>query len=220
MSTAQKDPTKAGVGAGAALPATWLREPNAETGSKRGCFRWLLTSEAAVNLLLVAVMTSVVWGGIGLHLTQQHREIDRRAQRESSNLAQAAAEGIRQTIASVDDTLQFMRAIYMADPKHFDISAWTNCINKTREIALEFALIGRDGKLVADSLGPVAAESDFSDREFFRKHARRCAGSVFHQSADRGPRLRPLVTAVHTPDYRGGRLVHRRHRWPRSIRRG
>ena len=55
------------------------------------------------------------------HLMQQHREIDRRAQRESSNLAQAAAEGIRQTIASVDDALRFMRAIYMADPKHFDI---------------------------------------------------------------------------------------------------
>ena len=64
-----------------------------------------------------------------------------------------------------------MRAIYLADPKHFDISAWTHRANQTRGVALEFVVIGRDGKLMADSLGPVATQANFSGQDFFRVHA-------------------------------------------------
>ena len=155
---------------GSTLPGT---EPlPQETGgdSKSGIGGWLLSCDAIVNALLVAVMISVVWGSIALHLTQQRAEVRWRAERESNNLAQAAAESIGQTITSIDDALRFMRAIYMADPKHFDISAWTHRVNQARGVALEFALIGRDGKLMADSLGPVATQGNLSDQDFFKAH--------------------------------------------------
>src|SRR3984893_18660626 len=116
-------------------------------------------------------MVAVVWGSIALHLMQQRGEVERRAERESNNLAQAAAESVGQTIAGVDSALRLMRAIYLADPKRFDIGAWTHRVNQTREVALEFALIGRDGQLMADSLGPVARQGNFSDHDFFRAHA-------------------------------------------------
>ncbi len=150
-------------------PATGLLQPTTSSKSRLG--RWLLTPAAVVNVLLVAVMIAAVWGSIALHLMQQRGEVERRADRESNNLAQAAAESVGQTIAGVDGALRLMRAIYLADPKHFDIGAWTHRVNQTREVALEFALIGRDGKLMADSLGPVATQGNFADHDFFRAHA-------------------------------------------------
>ena len=114
-------------------PATGVLQPT--TGSKSGIGRWLLTPDAVVNVLLVAVMVAVVWGSIALHLLQQRGEVERRAERESNNLAQAAAESVGQTIAGVDSALRLMRAIYLADPRHFDIGAWTHRVNQTREVA-------------------------------------------------------------------------------------
>src|SRR5271165_721076 len=147
-----------------------LRRGSRVGRARRAIAGWLLTREALVNLLLVAVMVSVVWGSIALHLLQQQREVSWRAERESGNLAQAAAESMGQTVASVDDALRFMRAIFLADPGHFDITAWSNQVNQARGVALEFALLGRDGRLLADSLGPVAASGDFADQDFFRAH--------------------------------------------------
>jgi diguanylate cyclase (GGDEF)-like protein len=144
-----------------------------------GTFRWLLMREALVNLLLIAVTVSGVWIGIGVHLAQQRQELERRAERESSNLAQAAAESIGQTIAGVDEALRFLRALYLADPRHFDISAWTSRINQTHGVALEFALIGRDGRMVADSLGPVDAQADFSAQDFFTTQADSATDRLF-----------------------------------------
>ena len=178
------------AGRGAVVPYREVKTPalltsrspkgNLRSGARFGRTRraiagWLLTREALVNLLLVAVMVSVVWGSIALHLMQQQREVNWRAERESGNLAQAAAESMGQTVASVDDALRFMRAIFLADPAHFDIIAWSDQVNQARGIALEFALLGRDGRLLADSLGPVAAPAgapvgDFADQDFFRAH--------------------------------------------------
>ena len=97
-------------------PATGLLQPTTSSKSRLG--RWLLTPAAVVNVLLVAVMIAVVWGSIALHLMQQRGEVERRAERESNNLAQAAAESVGQTIAGVDSALRLMRAIYLADPRH------------------------------------------------------------------------------------------------------
>ena len=71
-------------------PATGRFQPR--PSSKFGIGRWLLTLDAVANVLLVAVMVAVVWGSIALHLTQQRGEVERRAERESKNLAQAAAK--------------------------------------------------------------------------------------------------------------------------------
>jgi diguanylate cyclase (GGDEF)-like protein len=173
MSTNEQNWNGIGAGAASALatvrhPRPIIERPMIEKRGESDASRWLLTREALVNIVLIAVMISVVWGSIGLHLMQQREEFGWRAETNSGNLAQAAAESIGQTIASVDDALRFMRAIYMADPAHFDISAWTGRVNETRGVALEFALIGRDGKLMASSLGPVVTPGDFSHDDFFQ----------------------------------------------------
>ena len=179
MSIIEHGSINAGTAAEAIAPVTWPLPRRAEARSTPGRFRWLLTREAIGNLLLVALMVSVVWVSIGAHLTQQRLEVNRGAQRDSSNLAQAAAQSIGQTIASVDDALRLMRAIYIGDPIHFDIAVWANRLNRTHGIALEFALIDRDGKLVADSLGPVTTPGDFSDQEFFKRNMEDAQDGLF-----------------------------------------
>jgi diguanylate cyclase (GGDEF)-like protein len=132
--------------------------------------RWLMAREALLQVALVVVMIAVVWGSIALHLTQQRQEVAQRAIRDSANLAHAAAESIGQTIAGVDDALRFMQAVYVSDPKHFDIAVWAGRANRTRGVALEFAVFGPDGKLAASSLGLDNAGADFSDRDFYKVH--------------------------------------------------
>ena len=133
-----------------------------------GAYRWLWTRAAVVEVGLIAGMIAVVWCSIWLHLTQQRQEFASQAMRDSSNLAQAAAESIGQTIGGVDDALRFMRAVYTSDPKHFDLAAWASRVNQTHAVAFEFALIDRNGMLTASSLGPVTAPVDFSDEDFYK----------------------------------------------------
>ena len=157
------------------------RRPLRDTAGRRrlGAYRWLLTRGAVVELLLIAGIIAVVWCGIWLHLAQQRREIEAQATRDSSNLAQAAAESIGQTIAGVDDALRFVRAVYSADPKHFDINAWASRVNRMRGVALEFALIDQNGMLTASSLSPVTAPIDFSDQEFYKIHVGHVPDQLF-----------------------------------------
>lgn len=131
-------------------------------------YRWLWSRAAIVELALVAGMIAVVWCSIWLHLTQQRQEFASHAMRDSSNLAQAAAESIGQTIGGVDDALRFMRAVYTSDPKHFNLAAWANRVNQTHAVAFEFAIIDRNGVLTASSLGPVTAPIDFSNEDFYK----------------------------------------------------
>jgi len=133
-----------------------------------GAYRRLSTRAAVVELVLIAGMIAVVWCSIWLHLTQQRQEFASQAMRDSSNLAQAAAESIGQTIGDVDDALRFMRAVYTSDPKHFDLAAWASRVNKTHAVAFEFAIIDRNGTLTASSLGPVTAPIDFSNEDFYK----------------------------------------------------
>ncbi len=142
-------------------------------------YRWLLSREAVVHMVLIAVMIAVVWGSIYLHLAQQRQEVEVRTARDSSNLAHTAAESIGQTIAGVDDALRFMEAVYSSDPKRFDIGAWAGRVNRTRGVALEFAIINRDGMLAASSLGAANTPVDFSDREFFKAHVRDVLDRLF-----------------------------------------
>ena len=158
-------------------PTTGAAEPRlgasggatARRGQKRGV-GWLLTREAIVHMLLVGAMIGIVWGSISVHLAQQRREVEIRAARDSSNLAHTAAESIGQTIAGVDDALRFIGAIFSSDPKHFDIAVWASRVNRTRGVALDFAIIGPDGKLGASSLGTANMPADFSERDFFKAH--------------------------------------------------
>jgi len=124
-----------------------------------------------VNLLLIAGMIVLVWCSISLYLAQQRQAYEQHAERDSGNLAQAAAESIGQTIAGVDDALRFMRAVYSGDPKHFDLDAWASRVNRTHGVALEFAIIDRNGALSASSLGPVTAPVNFADQDFFKAQA-------------------------------------------------
>ena len=132
--------------------------------------RWLLAREAMLNLLLVFGMVAVVWVGIWLHLGEERREIGERAATDSSNLAQAAAESIDQTISGIDDAMRFIRAIYVSDPRHFDIGVWTRLANKMKNVAPQFMIISRDGLLADSSLGPVDAATDLSGQRFFQQH--------------------------------------------------
>ncbi|HVY17212.1 MAG TPA: EAL domain-containing protein [Rhodopila sp.] len=144
------------------LPSSYRRDAGRDGSG------WLLTRETAGNILLVAMMIAILWGGIWWHLGQLYRDATAQAAHDSGNLARAAAESVDQTITNVDDTLRTMRAVYASDPQRFDIGVWASRVNRTNRVALEYVTIDRNGLLTASSLGPVGAPIDFSNQPFFK----------------------------------------------------
>jgi diguanylate cyclase (GGDEF)-like protein len=148
-----------------------------DTPRRRG--HWLLTVEAVVEVLLIGVMVTLTWGSIGLDLEQQHRQLIGGAQRDSANLARAAAESIGQVVASVDDVLRLSRLVRAGNPQNFDIAAWASGVNADRPVALELATIDTKGMLAASSLGPVQTPIDLSQTDFFRYHSTHDTDDLF-----------------------------------------
>jgi len=179
MAFAEQDSVEMNPATGPSAPPPRLLPRAATRQGRSGASRWLLTRGAIVELLLVGGMIAVVWCSIWLHLAQQRQAFEQQAVRDSGNLAQAAAESIGQTIAGVDDGLRFMRAVYSSDPKRFDIGAWASRVNRTHGVALEFAIIDRNGMLAASSLGPVTAPIDFSGEDFYKAQLGDAADRLF-----------------------------------------
>jgi diguanylate cyclase (GGDEF)-like protein len=129
---------------------------------------WPLVWGAIGNLLLIAVMITIVWGSIWLHLEQQREQAAAQAALNSGNLARVAAESIGATIANLDHELRFLRDVNNRDPQRFDISTWASQINKTQPTAFEFVMTNRDGLLTASSLGAVTGAYSVSGQPFFQ----------------------------------------------------
>jgi diguanylate cyclase (GGDEF)-like protein len=146
-----------------------MRRP--ERSAARARRAWLLTGEAIVEFLLIAVMIALLWGTIALDLAQQRKQLADGARRDSSNLARAAAESIGQVVTGVDDVLQLSRVARNSDPQSFNIAAWASRVNAGRPVALELALVDQKGQLAASSLGPVQNRIDLSQADFFRHQA-------------------------------------------------
>jgi diguanylate cyclase (GGDEF)-like protein len=146
--------------------ASWVAAAVAAAPARR--FGWLLTRGALFSLLLIVGMVGVVWVSIWLHLAEQKQQFRQHALSEAANLAQTAAAGIHQTLASVDDALRLAASVYASDPKHFDIAAVASRVNRTHSTGFEVALIGPDGKLADSSLGTPVTPIDLSGERFFQ----------------------------------------------------
>ena len=92
--------------------------------------------------------------------------------------ARAFEEQILGSIRSIDQTLRYVRASYVRDPAHFDISFWAGQSGTHDAAVLQIGIIDKDGYLSATSLGPVMGSLDLGDRDFFRAHAQRPADTL------------------------------------------
>ncbi len=138
---------------------------------------WTKISTHGTTVLGVA-MIALVWGTIAFHLKVVERATVQGAFQDSANLARAFEEQIARTVRGIDSTLLVLRAIYVKDTKGFDLAEWTWHAGIVTDVVIQYAIIDRDGKLRASSLGKVSP-LDLSDRDHFKVHVDSAIDEVF-----------------------------------------
>jgi signal transduction histidine kinase/HPt (histidine-containing phosphotransfer) domain-containing protein/ActR/RegA family two-component response regulator len=121
----------------------------------------------------------LLWAAISHLLSVDREQAEQAAVQTTANLARAFEEHIVGVIREVDQTLLYVRESYSKDPGHFDLSLWARDSQLPTDLTFQTAIIGKDGYLVATSLGPVSERMDLSDREHFRVHAESTRDELF-----------------------------------------
>ncbi|MDR3538949.1 MAG: PAS-domain containing protein [Acetobacteraceae bacterium] len=122
--------------------------------------------------LLVALVVTVLWGGIGFNLWRDYGAAQRDAVDDTTNLARAFAENITRTVEAVDQTLLFVREAYRRDHSALDIAALTQGRSFLNDLRVQISVTDRTGKVLWSNLGLEGGDVDLSDREHFRVQMR------------------------------------------------
>ncbi len=128
--------------------------------------------------VLVLLVISVVWIGIGLNLRQERAQIERDAWVEADNLARGFAESTRRTVEAADQVLRTVRTVYRSDPARFNIRAVAPADQVLTELTLQVTHVDTEG-FVVDSNLPGGRGVDLSDREHIRVHKQRADDFLF-----------------------------------------
>jgi diguanylate cyclase (GGDEF)-like protein len=101
------------------------------------------------------------------------------AARTGANLSQVFEGYMSRTIKSVDNTLRGLRTAYQHDSEHFDLDAWSKNPDVSNELALQFTIIGPDGKIKASTSRDQIAGRYLGDREHFQAQVGAPSDEVF-----------------------------------------
>lgn len=125
------------------------------------------------------VMIGLLWFSQARQIGQERDSALAQAARDGGNLALAFEEQARRTIASLDQTLAFLKAEFEADPRGFNVTRWRDRLPLLSDMATSLNQIGPDGRLSASLSGPVNDPGDYSDRDYFLAHAAADTGRLF-----------------------------------------
>ena len=124
---------------------------------------------AAVIVLGVLFLTSLWLVSLGSISSARKTAIDH-TQIEAYNLAAAFADEVSHSLDNVTAAMDIVAQRMRADPKHFDIYAWSREIPILARATVQGSIIDPNGRLAGSTLDPAAENVDLSDREHFRIH--------------------------------------------------
>jgi signal transduction histidine kinase/CheY-like chemotaxis protein/HPt (histidine-containing phosphotransfer) domain-containing protein len=115
-------------------------------------------------------MIGLLWLGITHNLRVRQDTARQSATKHITTLSRIFEEHVGRALNEADKTLLLLRAAYENAPSNFDLREWVGAQQFKSELAVQYALIGRDGMMIASNVGKPAARVDLSDREHFRVH--------------------------------------------------
>jgi signal transduction histidine kinase/DNA-binding response OmpR family regulator len=110
----------------------------------------------------------LAWASIAAHLREASEQARQQALNDSRNVARAFEENISRAFDSIDQTLLFVRELYVRDPAHFDLATWARDRLFLHGVTFQISVVDRDGILIASNLGPIVGRIDLSDRAHIR----------------------------------------------------
>jgi signal transduction histidine kinase/CheY-like chemotaxis protein/HPt (histidine-containing phosphotransfer) domain-containing protein len=117
--------------------------------------------------LLVCTLC-VIWGAIGVHLTQERQRALRDAETQTVNLARAFDETASRTIAVLDQALEHVRDLYLRDPDHFTLRNWLRDKTVLQEVSVQMAVADASGLTLTTTTADAPSNVMIGDREHFR----------------------------------------------------
>ncbi len=128
-----------------------------------------LPRAALPQLGLLVVVITIIWASILLHLKQERQQYEDAAWQEVNSLAHGYEQSIGSTIEGVDQVMLLIRALYRADPQHFDLAAMNQIGSQQTDLALQVTITNASGVMLGSNLAPQS-NVDLSDREHVRVH--------------------------------------------------
>jgi PAS domain S-box-containing protein len=127
----------------------------------------------------VLVILACLWGALLGFLGYERRQTLRQTENDALTLSLAFEEQTFWLLATVEQLLNSLKDGVERNPEGFDLATTVRRFAIPLDVALQAALIGADGRLLASNLGPVTERIDLSDREHFRVHRERADIGLF-----------------------------------------
>jgi signal transduction histidine kinase/CheY-like chemotaxis protein/HPt (histidine-containing phosphotransfer) domain-containing protein len=115
-------------------------------------------------------MIGLLWLGITHNLRVRQETARQSATKHITTLSRIFEEHVARAVHEADKTLLLLRAAYENEPAKFDLVDWVGARQFKSELAVQYALIGPDGIMIASNVGPANSRVDLSDREHFKIH--------------------------------------------------
>ncbi len=129
--------------------------------------------------LLGLAVIGLIWTAVEADIRQERAFAQRIATQTAENYARLFQEHIRRAITETDNTIKFIRQDYLRDPQSFDLADWVKNKYSFNDLALQFTIIGADGRMETTTTAGAAPRVDLSDREHFRVHVNATADTLF-----------------------------------------
>jgi signal transduction histidine kinase/DNA-binding response OmpR family regulator len=121
----------------------------------------------------------MIWTAVEMDIRQERAFAQRTASQTAQNYARLFDEHIRQAINETDNTIKFIRQDYLRAGGAFDLQAWVTNQYSFKELALQFTIIGADGRMETTTTAGATPRVDLSDREHFRVHLDSAQDTLF-----------------------------------------
>ena len=128
--------------------------------------RRLIALASALGFAVIGM----IWTAVEMDIRQERAFARRTASQTAQNYARLFDEHIRQAINETDNTIKFIRQDYLRAGGAFDLQAWVTNQYSFKELALQFTIIGADGRMETTTTAGATPRVDLSDREHFRVH--------------------------------------------------
>lgn len=121
----------------------------------------------------------MIWAATEMDIRQERTFAERKAVQSAENYARLFDEHIRQAINETDNTIKFIRHDYLREAGNFDLQAWVRNQYSFKDLALQFTIIGADGRMETTTTAGATPRVDLSDREHFRVHVASTTDTLF-----------------------------------------
>lgn len=135
---------------------------------KRANLWYYAFAQPATYLGIIAIII-ILSGAFFLEKEEYNRAYEDGIQ-SGANLARVFESNISRIFYGVDNQLLLLRQLYQRAPKDFDLARWISNSTLNNDLAIQFIIVGPDGKILSSSVRPIPPAAYVADHDNFLAH--------------------------------------------------